>query len=118
LANPESQKYFKQAAINGTPVYLAIAEEVRSSGADGCVVGATSNATPEEIKAVRELIGDERMILFVGVGAQGGDERKCVANGGKMTTINIGRDIIYDADQAAKAAEWNRLFNEARKMYA
>ncbi len=117
-SNPESQKYFKQAAINGTPVYLAIAEEIRDAGADGCVVGATFNATSEEIKAVRDVIGDERMILFVGVGAQGGDEKKCVANGGKQIAINVGRDIIYDADQAAKAAEWNRLFNEARKMYA
>ncbi|MFH1105848.1 MAG: hypothetical protein V1731_01385, partial [Candidatus Aenigmatarchaeota archaeon] len=113
----EAQKYFKQATISGKPVYLAIAEEVRDAGADGCVVGATAHVAPEEIKAVRETIGDGRVILFVGIGAQGGDEKKCVANGGNPIAINVGRDIIYDADQAAKAAEWNRLFNEARKMY-
>lgn len=116
-SNPESQKYFKEAKINGKPVYLAIAEDVRNSGADGCVIGATSHVTPEEIRAVRETIGDDRIILFTGIGAQGGDEKKCVASGGNLIAINVGRDIIYDDDQSKRASEWNKLLNEARKMY-
>jgi orotidine-5'-phosphate decarboxylase len=73
-------------------------------------VGAT---WPEELKEVRELVGDELPILIPGVGAQAGDLEKAVRYGvnsrGELAIINVSRAVIFassaeDFAQAARAA--------------
>ncbi|MEM2357297.1 MAG: orotidine 5'-phosphate decarboxylase / HUMPS family protein, partial [Candidatus Bathyarchaeia archaeon] len=68
MSNPESGKYFKQSKINGKPVYLAVAEEVKAFNGDGCIIGLGKHVSEEDIKEVRQIIGEEKIILFPGVG--------------------------------------------------
>lgn len=83
-------------------VYMHIARLAKGwnkNGNIGLVVGATS---PNELKKIRELIGEEMAMLIPGVGAQGGDLENAVEGGsnqkGNMAVINISRGIIYADD--------------------
>jgi orotidine-5'-phosphate decarboxylase len=87
----------------------------------GLVVGATY---PEEIRAVRQLVGDAPL-LVPGIGAQGGDLHNTVKNGlcsqGWGLLINSSRAILYAgndqqfAQAAAKEAERTRdAINQAK----
>lgn len=89
----------------------------------GLVVGATF---PEELKAVRELVGD-MPILIPGIGAQGGDIQKTVLAGRNSNNegmiINSSSGIIFASgkkDFAEKAREktisLNDQINEFRLM--
>ncbi|MEM2576979.1 MAG: hypothetical protein QW476_03525, partial [Candidatus Bathyarchaeia archaeon] len=102
-------KYFKQSKINGKPVYLAVAEEVKAFNGDGCIIGLGKHVSEEDIKEVRQIIGEEKIILFPGVGAQKGDPEKAIKNGGRNILINIGRAIIYSENPRKKAEEYNRI---------
>ena len=83
------------------------------------VVGATF---PEELKAIRSIVGD-MPLLVPGIGAQGGDIERAVTNGktrnGTGMIINSSRGIIYAsqeddfAEAARNAAE--RLRDEINK---
>lgn len=114
MSNPEAVKYFKESSWKGKPLYLAIAEDVKSTGADGSVVGATGHVTEDEIAKIRETIGDDRVILFPGVGAQAGDPDKVIRSGGKNILINVGRDLIYSENPRGKAEEYYKMFNNLR----
>jgi orotidine-5'-phosphate decarboxylase len=81
------------------PLYKVVADHVarRWNGNNNCsvVVGATY---PEELKDVREVVGD-MPILIPGIGAQGGDVEKTVNAGkdsrGQGMIINSSRGIIF-----------------------
>jgi len=59
-------------------------------------VGATY---PDELKMIREILGEDIPILVPGIGAQGGDVEKTVKHGtnkdGEMAIIVSSRSIIY-----------------------
>lgn len=83
------------------------------------VVGATY---PEELKEIRSIVGD-MPLLVPGIGAQGGDVEKAVANGktrdGTGMIINSSRGIIYaghkeDFAEAARKATL-KLRNEINR---
>lgn len=118
MSNPESIKYFKQSKIDGKPVYLAIAEEVKAFNGTGCIIGISNYTTENDIKSVREIIGEEKIILFPGIGAQKGDPEKAIKFGGENILINVGRAIIYSENPKKKAEEYNKLFNEIKSMKA
>lgn len=80
----------------GKPLYQIIAEHVKDWGENvAIVVGATY---PQELKKVREIVGDIP-ILIPGIGAQGGDIETTVKNGinskGTGIIINSSRGIIF-----------------------
>lgn len=84
------------------------------------VVGATY---PEELKIIRDLVGDDITFLMPGIGAQGGDIEAAVKNArnkdGKGMIINSSRGIIYasfgeDFAQIARR-EAGRLKEEINK---
>jgi orotidine-5'-phosphate decarboxylase len=92
-------------------LYEHVAEKIKQWNKTGCcgaVVGATY---PEELKQIREILGEEIPLLIPGIGAQGGDVQKTVENGtdkdGKMAIINSSRGIIY-ADSPRKEALYLR----------
>ena len=114
MSNPEAVKYFKESSWKGKPLYLAIAEDVKNTGADGSVVGATGHVTEDEIAKIRETIGEDKVMLVPGVGAQAGDPDKIIRSGGKNVLINVGRDLIYSENPGEKAREYNNLFNNLR----
>lgn len=106
--------------MEGKPLYLLVAENVaknwNTAGNCAVVVGATY---PEELKKVREIIGD-MPILIPGVGAQGGDLELTVKNGinsqKQGIIITSSRSIIYassgeDFAQAARV-ETEKLHNQ------
>ncbi len=117
MSNPEATKYFKESTLNGKPVFIAIAHDVEESQADGCVVGATGHVTESDIKAIRAIVGENRVFLIPGVGAQKGDPEKAMRTGGKNVLINVGRDIIYSGDPRKKAEEYCKLFNGIANSY-
>ncbi|MEM4494412.1 MAG: orotidine-5'-phosphate decarboxylase [Candidatus Caldarchaeum sp.] len=109
-SNPESSKYFRATLADDRKVYQKILEEVVENGAEGVVVGLHPELGEAEIRAVRDAIGAEKMILFPGVGAQGGDLITAVKAGGSTILVNIGRAIIYSANPRQTVANiYNRI---------
>jgi orotidine-5'-phosphate decarboxylase len=114
-SNPEAVRYQKETTIASKPMYLAIAEDVRKCWADGCVIGATGHVTEEDIRSVRAEVGEDKLFLIPGIGAQKGDAEKVIKTAGKNILINVGRAIIYSENPTQEAEQYNRSFNELRK---
>ncbi|QEN06340.1 orotidine-5'-phosphate decarboxylase [Thiospirochaeta perfilievii] len=93
--------------IDGKPLYMHVASKATNSWNRNknilLVVGATY---PEELKKIREVIGDIPF-LTPGIGAQGGDVEKAVKAGttpdGTGMIINSSRGIIYAEDPSIAA---------------
>ena len=115
-SNPEAIRYQKEATIAGKPMYLAIAEEVKKCGADGCVVGATGHVTEADITTARAKAGEDKLFLIPGIGAQEGDAEKIIKTAGKNILINVGRAIIYSENPAERADQYNETFKKRRKQ--
>lgn len=108
---------FQDLIVDGKPLYQKVAEQVSKSwnenGNIGFVVGATY---PEELKIVREIVGDVP-ILIPGIGAQGGDLENTIKNGldshNQGILISSSRGIIFasSGDDFARAAR-----REAEKL--
>lgn len=98
---------FQDLQVEGKPLYQVVAEHVAKdwNGSGNCavVVGATY---PEELKKVREIIGD-MPILIPGIGTQGGDLEETVKSGinsqGQGIIIHSARAIIF-SDNPGEAA--------------
>lgn len=78
----------------------ALAAVARDGGATGVVAPATR---PEDITAVREAVGDLK-IIAPGVGAQGGNPRAAITAGADL--IIVGRAIYQTDDPGAAAREF------------
>jgi len=95
---------FQDLQADGKPLYQVVADHVKNWGSNlGVVVGATY---PEELKKVREIVGD-MPILVPGIGTQGGDLEATIKNGlnskKQGLIISVSRNIIF-ADNPRKAA--------------
>lgn len=106
-SNPSARE-FQDLDVGGKKLYQVVAERIREWGENcGAVVGATY---PEEIGEVRRIVGNDRILLIPGVGAQGGDLKRALASGwadGGNVIINVSRGIIY-SENARKSAEMYR----------
>jgi orotidine-5'-phosphate decarboxylase len=78
----------------------ALAAVARDGGATGVVAPATR---PEDITAVREAVGNLK-IIAPGVGAQGGNPRAAITAGADL--IIVGRAIYQTDDPGAAAREF------------
>jgi len=90
---------FQDIKSNNIPLYQTVAHKIKNwttYGTCGAVVGATY---ADELKIIRDILGEDIPILIPGIGAQGGDVEKTVKYGtnkeGKMAIINSSRSIIY-----------------------
>jgi orotidine-5'-phosphate decarboxylase len=112
-SNPGARE-FQDLECDGKRLYFRVAEAVARAnerfGNLGLVVGAT---WPEELKEIRDLVGEEMPILVPGIGEQAGDLEKAVKYGansqGKLAIINVSRGVIFaspgeDFAEAARAA--------------
>jgi len=117
MSNPEAVRTFKETEYRGKPRYWTIAQEIRETGADGFVVGATGHVTEKEIRDIRAIVGDDKIALVPGVGKQEGDPVKIIRNIGENFLINVGRDLIFDKDPAQRAIHYFTLFNKTRTFY-
>lgn len=79
-----------------TKIATAVASTWNKNDNCSLVVGATY---PEELKKVREIIGDDMWLLVPGVGVQGGNLESTLRNGlssrGDGLIINSSRGIIF-----------------------
>jgi orotidine-5'-phosphate decarboxylase len=108
-SNPGAAE-FQDLQVNDRPLYEEVAETVATkwNANKNCllVVGATY---PEEMKAIRKIVGPDMPFLVPGVGAQGGDVeavlRAGLANNHGLI-INSSRGIIFasSGDDFAEAA--------------
>jgi len=91
-----SARDFQDIKSKDIPLYQTVANKIRdwnSYGNCGAVVGATY---PDELKMIREILGEDIPILVPGIGAQGGDVEKTVKHGtNEMAIIVSSRSIIY-----------------------
>jgi len=106
MSNPEAELFMRRAVVDGLPIYKQIARQVFEHGADGCVVGATGHVTTDEIRWIRRTIGEDRIILFPGVGAQGGRVEHILEAGGENILIHLGRAVLYAENPGGKAEEY------------
>lgn len=117
-SNPGARD-LQDLSCEGKPLYQRIAEKARewqaqAPGELGLVVGATY---PKELAIVREIVGEEVLLLVPGVGAQGGDLERAVraaANSrGENAIVNVARGVLY-ASSGADFAEAAR--REAERL--
>lgn len=111
-SNPESVRLFK-LEVGGRRLFEILAEDARASGADGLVVSATETASAEDVRAVRNAVGEEPIMLFPGIGAQGGDLEKAIVYGGWNVLVNVGRSIIESNEPEKAAAEYREALTDA-----
>jgi orotidine-5'-phosphate decarboxylase len=119
---------FQDMLVDDKKLYVHVAEHVRdewnTNGNCQLVVGATY---PKELAEIRQIVGDEMVLLVPGVGAQGGDAEATVRAGlnssGNGIIINSSRSILYaspkeDFASAARAAAKKARdeINEYRKI--
>jgi len=115
---------FQNLIVSNTPLYEMVARKIQEwndFSNCGAVVGATY---PEELKKIREILGEEIPILIPGIGAQGGDVEKTVKYGtnkeGEMSIINSSRAIIYaskDESFAEKAKTQAKALKDEINKY-
>ncbi|MGD8565763.1 MAG: orotidine 5'-phosphate decarboxylase [Candidatus Bathyarchaeota archaeon] len=96
MSNPEAKKIMVDTIIDDKPYYLHIAEMVKASEADGCVIGLTDYVKDEYVKNVQKTIGGKTVVLLQGLGPQGGkiDNIKHVIN----PLVSLGRTVIYSPE--------------------
>lgn len=91
---------FQDLQVDGKPLYAHVAAKAardwNQGGQCALVVGAT---WPQQLREVRELVGDAVPLLVPGVGAQGGNAADVVHNAastnGYGLIINSSRAILY-----------------------
>ncbi|MFH1257851.1 MAG: orotidine-5'-phosphate decarboxylase [Candidatus Micrarchaeota archaeon] len=106
MSNPSARYFMKESQIEGMRGYEFIAKEVEKFSADGVVVGATN--LEREMVEIREMIGEEKIILIPGIGKQGGD-MEVVKQAGANILVNVGRDLIYSEDPEGKAKDYFKM---------
>ncbi len=113
-SNPSSTE-IQDLECDGKPLYQRVAEhavewQAQAEAAIGLVAGATY---PQELKLVRDVVGDDMALLVPGVGAQSGDLGAAVQAAtneqGANAIINASRGVIYASDgpdfaEAARAS--------------
>ena len=122
-SNP-SAKDFQDLKSDNKTIYQLVASKIKEWNENmncGAVVGATY---PQELKKVRDILGQDVPILIPGIGKQGGDIEKTVKLGtnkkGNMAIINSSRGIIYaksDKNFALKARDEAILIRDTINNY-
>ena len=116
-SNP-SAKEFQDLKTKGKPLYKHVALKIKEwnkIGTCGAVIGATY---PDELKKIRETLGDDIPVLIPGIGKQGGDVEKTVRYGinknGTMAVIVSSRSIIYAGNMRKEAETLKEQINKYR----
>ncbi len=95
MSNPGGRDY-QSREVGGKPLYMRLARDAFEHGSNGFVVGCTA---PSELGDVREIVGEERLILSPGLGPQGGDPAAAFRLGtnssGEGLIVSSSRSIDY-----------------------
>ncbi len=102
-SNQGSKNFQDLCCSSEKRLYEIVAEHVVGWNVNkncGLVVGATY---PEELKKIRDMVGEDMPILIPGVGAQAGDLEKAIKFGtnssGDMAIISASRVILYAGNE-------------------
>ena len=96
MSNPGAHDY-QSLTIQGTPLYLRFARDAFLRGCNGYVVGCTA---PTELGEVRNIIGEEGLILSPGLGPQGGNPEEAL----KLGTNSEGRGLLVSSSRSINYA--------------
>ena len=107
MSNPEAEGFQKKTRFTETPLFIRVAEAAYESRSDGLVAGATNHTREVDIPQSLRVTGDDRIILFPGIGSQGGDAKKILSSAGENILINVSRGIIYSKDPGKIAKQFN-----------
>ena len=108
------------------PRYIQLAHDAEEFGLDGVVIGAPSDKNhirDQEIKNVRDYLGDDKLVLLTGVGKQGGEAESIWRYFGKNNVIvNVGRALMIPKgsrstpdDHIDAAIHFKNRLNDLRK---
>lgn len=91
---------FQNLLCEGKPLYQIVAQHIAEKWNYNKNCAVVAGATyPEELKIIREIIGDDMPILIPGIGVQGGDLKKTIsASKNRFDTgmiISASRSIIF-----------------------
>ena len=111
MSNPGTHDY-QSRVMEGEKFYKRLARDAFEHGSNGYVVGCTAS---EELREIREIIGEETLILSPGLGAQGGDPEVALRYGtnrdgeGLIVSSSRGINFAFEAlgwgfDRYAEAA--------------
>ena len=108
MSNPEAEKIMVGTLIKKQPLYLHIAEMVKESQADGCVVGLTGFVKGEYIKNIQRVVGDKVIFLMQGIGPQGGETTniRYVTN----PLVSLGRAVIFANNPREEVKRYYEMF--------
>jgi orotidine-5'-phosphate decarboxylase len=99
MSNPGTHDY-QSRIMDGEKFYKLIAKDAFNHGSNGYVVGCTAS---KELQEIREVIGEEPLILSPGLGAQGGDPEAALRYGtnsdgeGLIVSSSRGINFAYEA---------------------
>jgi len=96
MSNPGTNDY-QSREMDGEKFYKRLARDAFEHGSNGYVVGCTAS---EELKEIREIIGEDSLILSPGLGAQGGDPEIALRYG----TNNNGEGLIVSSSRSINFA--------------
>lgn len=116
-SNPSSGKYYKREALDGKTLFQLLVDDSRDSMCDGVVIGISPHLSEEDVRYAREGMGEEALLLFAGVGAQGGDAEKALRMGGERVLVNVGRSIALSPSPAEEARRWRDSLTGTRDSY-
>jgi len=115
MSNPGTHDY-QSLKVDGEPFYMRLARDAYDRGSNGFVVGCTATA---ELGEIRELIGEERLILAPGLGPQGGDPAVALRRGGNSEGGGIIVASSRSIDYAYETLGWSwERFAEAAAIQA
>ncbi len=112
MSNPEAEKMMIGTLVNNQPFYLHIAEMIKESQADGCVVGLTGFVKGEYIKNIQRVVGDRVIFLMQGIGPQGGE----ATNARYVTNplVSLGRAVIFADNPKEEVKRYYEMFKSIK----
>lgn len=115
----EGSNEFQNLELNGKPLFEYVVETFMGNWNQNNNIAFVGGATyPAELKRIREIAGNETLILVPGIGAQGGNLEAMLKAGltsqGKGLVINSSRGIIYSDNPAQTTEELKTQINQHR----
>jgi orotidine-5'-phosphate decarboxylase len=114
MSNPGTHDY-QSRMMDGEEFYKRLARDAFNHGSNGYVVGCTAS---EELKDIREIIGEDTLILSPGLGAQGGDPETALKYGtnsngeGLLVSSSRGINFAYEA----MGVDWEKYAEASGQM--
>jgi orotidine-5'-phosphate decarboxylase len=110
MSNPEAKKIMINTIIDGHPYFLNIANAIKETNADGCVVGLTCFVTDHHIKQIQKSVGNKVIFLLQGIGPQGGEANKIrhVTN----PLVSLGRVVLYSDHPHKTVEKYQNIFKK------